>query len=97
MLHNAPQYEAPLVQAVDNSTLLMLGVLEQLESEHARGRSSLPLAAICKRLGIRMSTLQRHLTVLAEQDVISISIEKERPVVALTTAGRELCTALQPA
>lgn len=95
MLHDVLHYEAPIVQAADHGTVLVLGVLEQLVSERARGRHNLPLAAMCKRLGVRMSTLQRHLTALAEQDVIEVSVEKERPVVSLTTAGQELCTTLQ--
>lgn len=47
----------------DTETLLQ-AILVDMQHEYQRGKSQIPLAAICKRLGIRMSTLQRHFTLL---------------------------------
>ncbi|MPS49264.1 hypothetical protein [Methylobacillus sp.] len=82
---------------LDQSAVLMLGILELLHAEHEAGRARVPLAAICKRLGIRMSTLQRLMTALGEQELVIISTEKERLVAALTANGEEISRALQAA
>lgn len=81
--------------ALDQSAVLMLGIIELLHAEHDNGRARMPLAAICKRLGLRMSTLQRLMTALTEQELVEISDEKERLVARLTPAGTELSLALQ--
>ncbi|MCB5185360.1 hypothetical protein LG201_09105 [Methylobacillus gramineus] len=85
----------PETSGLDSSAVLMLGILELLHAEHDRGRAVMPLAAICKRLGLRMSTLQRLMTALTEQELITISTEKERLVAALTPGGEEISSALQ--
>ncbi|MGY1489527.1 hypothetical protein ACW4YW_08950 [Methylobacillus pratensis] len=82
---------------LDQSAVLMLGILELLHAEHEEGRARVPLAAICKRLGIRMSTLQRLMTALGEQELVVVSTEKERLVAALTAGGEEISQALQAA
>lgn len=43
---------------------LLEAIIVDLNEELRRGKSSVPLAAICKRLQVRMSVLQRHFTVL---------------------------------
>jgi len=83
--------------ALDNSTVLMLGILELLHAEHEQGRTQVSLAVICKRLGIRMSTLQRLMTALSEQALVVVSNHKERLVAALTASGEEVSLALQAA
>lgn len=80
---------------LDNSTVLMLGILELLHAEHEQGRAFVSLAVICKRLGIRMSTLQRLMTALSEQALVELSTQKERLVAALTQSGEEVSLALQ--
>ncbi|GAB7562152.1 hypothetical protein LG202_01910 [Methylobacillus methanolivorans] len=82
---------------LDQSAVLMLGILELLHAEHEEGRARMPLAAICKRLGIRMSTLQRLMTALSEQALVEVSTEKDRLVAALTAGGEEISQALQAA
>lgn len=82
---------------LDHSTVLMLGILELLHAEHAQGRSAVSLAVICKRLGVRMSTLQRLMTALSEQALVEVSTQKERLVASLTKSGEEVSLALQAA
>jgi DNA-binding IclR family transcriptional regulator len=47
-------------------------LLADMLAETQRGRKTIPMAALCKRLGVRMSTLQRHLTSLAEHDMVTV-------------------------
>jgi len=82
---------------LDHSAVLMLGILELLHAEHEAGRAHVSLAVICKRLDIRMSTLQRLMTALSEQVLVEVSTQKERLVAALTASGEELSLALQAA
>lgn len=82
---------------LDNSTVLMLGILELLHAEHEQGRAVVSLAAICKRLGVRMSTLQRLMTALSEQALVEVVTQKERLVASLTKGGEEVSLALQAA
>jgi len=82
---------------LDHSAVLMLGILELLHAEHEAGRAHVSLAVICKRLDIRMSTLQRLMTALSEQALVDVSTQKERLVAALTAGGEELSLALQAA
>jgi len=79
------------------STVLMLGILELLHAEHLQGRSHVSLAVICKRLDIRMSTLQRLMTALSEQALVEVFTQKERLVAALAAGGEEISLALQAA
>lgn len=43
---------------------LLEAIVVDLHQELQRGKENVPLAAICKRLHVRMSVLQRHFTVL---------------------------------
>lgn len=79
---------------LDHSTVLMLGILELLHSEHEQGRAFVSLAVICKRLGVRMSTLQRLMTALSEQALVDVATQKERLVASLTKNGEEVSLAL---
>lgn len=82
---------------LDRSTVLMLSVLELLHAEHAQGRAQVSLAVICKRLEVRMSTLQRLMTALTEQALVDVTMQKERLVAALTANGEKVSKALQTA
>ena len=82
---------------LNTSTVLMLGILELLHAEHLQGRSYVSLAVICKRLDIRMSTLQRLMTALSEQSLVDVFTQKERLVAALAAGGEEISLALQAA
>jgi hypothetical protein len=91
--HADPIDASPL----DASAVRMLGIMALLHAEHAQGRVQVPLAAICKRLELRMSTLQRLMTALGEQQLVDVVMQKERLVAALTPAGEEITLALQSA
>jgi len=82
---------------LDRSTVLMLSILELLHAEQAQGRTQVSLAVICKRLDIRMSTLQRLMTALSEQALVNVLTQKDRLVASLTTSGEEISLALQAA
>nr|WP_294841211.1 hypothetical protein [uncultured Methylotenera sp.] len=82
---------------LNTSTVLMLGILELLHAEHLQGRSYVSLAVICKRLDIRMSTLQRLMTALSEESLVDVFTQKERLVATLAAGGEEISLALQAA
>lgn len=82
---------------LDRSTVLMLSVLELLHAEHAAGRAQVSLAVICKRLELRMSTLQRLMTSLNEQQLVDVFTQKDRLVAALTSSGEEISLVLKAA
>ncbi|WP_292781194.1 hypothetical protein [Methylophilus sp. UBA6697] len=82
---------------LDRSTVLMLSILELLHAEQAQGRTQVSLAVICKRLDIRMSTLQRLMTALSEQALVNVLTQKDRLVASLTSSGEEISLALQAA
>jgi predicted transcriptional regulator len=82
---------------LDRSTVLMLSILELLHAEHTQGHTQISLAVICKRLDIRMSTLQRLMTALSEQALVEVFTQKDRLVARLTGSGEELSLALQAA
>lgn len=48
-------------------------VLAELWSEWTQQRGPLSLARLCKRTGLRMSTLKRFLTLLEASDVVCLS------------------------
>ncbi|WP_235272920.1 hypothetical protein [Methylophilus sp. Q8] len=75
----------------------MLSILELLHAEQAQGRTQVSLAVICKRLDIRMSTLQRLMTALSEQALVEVLMQKDRLVASLTSSGEEVSLALQAA
>jgi Mn-dependent DtxR family transcriptional regulator len=79
---------------LDRSTVLMLSMLELLHAEHAAGRTQVSLAVICKRLDIRMSTVQRMMTALNEQQLVEVFMQKDRLVAALTAGGEEISRVL---
>lgn len=102
LLESMPMDELAPAQAaeyapLERSAVLMLSVLELLQAEHQLGRVQVSLAVICKRLDIRMSTLQRLMTALAEQDLVEVLSQKERLVAALTPEGHALFQLLQAA
>lgn len=82
---------------LDASAVRMLAILAMLHDEHAQGRAQVSLAVICKRLELRMSTLQRLMTALGEQQLVDVTIQKDRLVAVLTPAGEEITLALQSA
>lgn len=82
---------------LDPSAVMLLSILECLYAEHSQGRAHMSLAALCKRLALRMSTLQRLLTALDEQALVSVFAQKDRLVASLTATGTEVALALQTA
>lgn len=98
---SAELLSAELVSAecmpLDPSAVMLLSILECLNAEHAQGRAQVSLAALCKRLELRMSTLQRLMTALSEQALVHVHLHKERLVASLTAEGAEVALALQTA
>ncbi|MDP8568900.1 hypothetical protein [Methylophilus aquaticus] len=98
---SAELLSAELVSAecmpLDPGAVMLLSILECLNAEHAQGRAQVSLAALCKRLELRMSTLQRLMTALSEQALVHVHIHKERLVASLTAEGAAVALALQSA
>ncbi len=85
MLHNA--------QPEQGQISIIPALLTEMYTESAKGRSVIPMAALCKRLGLRMSTLQRHLTALAEYDLVEVHCDESgRWTTRLTDNGIALFT-----
>jgi len=87
------------MQQTDTAQIdLVTMLLAQLQSETAKGRSIIPMAALCKRLDIRMSTLQRQLTALEEYGIVQINCDDAgRWTTMLTPAGIEFLATAQAA
>ena len=68
-------------------------ILTEMYAESMKGRINLPMAALCKRLSLRMSTLQRHLTALAEYDLVEVHCDDAgRWTTRLTHSGIAIFT-----
>ena len=74
-------------QAASNSDHLLAGLLTHLYQAANQGRAEMPLAALCKRLEVRMSSLQRLLSLLEEHALV---------VSRCDAAGRWTCTLTEP-
>lgn len=73
-------------------------LLERMYIETMNGRAEMPMAAICKKLAIRMSTLQRHLTLLESHALVTMHCDDAgRWTTALTEAGMLLFAERQAA
>ena len=82
--------------AFDTNMLISL-LLEQMLLETLKGRASIPMAALCKRLGLRMSTLQRHLTLLESHDLVTVHCDDAgRWTTTLTAQGQTIAISLSP-
>lgn len=79
---------------LDPSAVLMLSILACLQQTHMQGRPQMPLAALCKQLACRMSTLQRLMTALSEQSLVQVQLHKDRLVACLTAEGAALTSSL---
>lgn len=77
-------------KSYDTETLLQ-AIIVDMQQEYHRGKSQVPLAAICKRLNTRMSTLQRHFTLLDSLGfAYTLCDETGRWIGYLTIQGVEL-------
>lgn len=73
----------------------LVALLCTLYAEHRAGKDLCSLPKLCKRLDVRMSTLQRDLTRLDGADVVRIEPNAAGlPAVGLTEAGRMAAQAL---
>jgi len=73
-------------------------LLEQMLLETLKGRNVMPMAALCKRLGVRMSTLQRHLTLLESYQLVTMNCDDAgRWTTTLTTEGLQYCQSAEAA
>lgn len=98
-----PEVDAPTVLApevmpevaqLDPSVVRMLAILEQLYQAQQQGRPSVSLAVICKHLHLRMSTVQRLMTALSEQQLVTVTPEPSRWMASLTVYGQQIAQAL---
>lgn len=88
------EHSAIKMHRLDTSTIMLLSILECLHMQHSQGREHMPLPAICKRLELRMSTLQRLLTALEEHALVKVCTQKGRRVASLSAAGAQIAVAL---
>jgi hypothetical protein len=73
----------------------LVALLCTLYAEYIAGKQLCSLPKLCKRLRVRMSTLQRDLTRLDGADVVLIeSSASGAPAVGLTETGRMVAEAL---
>ena len=81
-----------------DANMLISFLLEQMLLETLKGRASIPMAALCKRLGVRMSTLQRHLTLLESHDLVTVHCDDAgRWTTALSDTGLNFCQSVEAA
>ena len=79
------------VETAQEVEYFLSALLGDMLAETQRGRKTIPMAALCKRLSVRMSTLQRHLTSLAEHGVVTVHCDDAgRWTTELTTYGMGL-------
>jgi DNA-binding IclR family transcriptional regulator len=70
-------------------------LLQEMYGEQMSGRQEIPMAALCKRLGIRMSTLQRYLTMLESHGLVTVHCDDAgRWTTLLTVQGLALFDSL---
>jgi len=70
-------------------------LLQEMYVEHANGRYIIPMAALCKRLNLRMSTLQRYLTGLESHELVTVHCDDNgRWTTQLTSQGVALYDSL---
>ncbi len=51
-------------------------LLQEMQLETSKGRAVIPMAALCKRLNVRMSTLQRYLTMLESHGLVTVHCDE---------------------
>lgn len=85
-----PQQHSP----EETTALRLLAIISLLDHAQQTGRSPVSFAVICKRLALRMSSLQRLMTSLSEQGLVYISTEASRPLAQLTDAGQAIAAAI---
>ncbi|BCM25213.1 hypothetical protein ZMTM_14720 [Methyloradius palustris] len=66
----AEELVAPVETQVQMNIIPQLLLEMQLETR--KGREVIPMAALCKRLNVRMSTLQRYLTLLESHGLVTV-------------------------
>ncbi len=86
-------------QQTQNSTAALLPqLLHHMHNETDKGRAHIPMAALCKRLDLRMSTLQRHLTALERHEIVTTHCDPAgRWTTTLTPTGAAFYQSLHSA
>jgi|GEM_PF-1907955 len=85
-------------QSEDAAHSMVSLLLEQMLLETLKGRAVIPMAALCKRLGVRMSTLQRQLSALESYELVEVHCDESgRWTTTLTPQGMEFCQSAQAA
>jgi len=85
-------------QPEDSTQPIVSLLLEQMLLETLKGRAVIPMAALCKRLGVRMSTLQRQLSALESYELVEVRCDESgRWTTVLTPQGMEFCQSAEAA
>lgn len=78
--------------AIDPLLTAILGELWNDAQASARSQGGLSLARLAKRVGVRQSTLRRHLTALEGAGIVKVEFaEGGGGTVALALGGQALC------
>lgn len=86
----------PTVKQYDTETLLQ-AIITDMQLQYQRNKEHIPMAAICKRLSVRMSTLQRHFTLLDSLGLAyTLCDDNGRWTAYLTVQGLALSTTEEP-
>ena len=90
---NQPPVVEELVAPVETQVQMNIipQILLEMQLEILKGRDVIPMAALCKRLNVRMSTLQRYLTMLESHGLLTVNCDEAgRWTTMLTTEGNGL-------
>ncbi|HSH98051.1 MAG: hypothetical protein ACAH07_08715 [Methylophilaceae bacterium] len=71
--------EEPVAQVqtqVQTQMNIIPQLLLEMQLETSKGREVIPMAALCKRLNVRMSTLQRYLTLLETHGLVTVHCDE---------------------
>lgn len=88
-----PQQQSP----EETAALRLLAIIRLLDQAQLTGRSPVSFAVICKRLALRMSSLQRLMTSLSTQGLVDIRQDPTRQLAQLTAAGQAIAQAIADA
>jgi len=72
----AEEFVAPAQTQVQAQMNIIPQLLLEMQLETSKGREVIPMAALCKRLNVRMSTLQRYLTLLESHGLVTVHCDE---------------------
>ncbi len=72
----AEEVVSPAQAQVQTQMNIIPQLLLEMQLETRKGREVIPMAALCKRLNVRMSTLQRYLTLLESHGLVTMHCDE---------------------